>query len=119
MADRAFRGTPDSPASGGYRMLGSLSEADDAVQDAWLRLSRADTGSVENVAGWLTTVVARVCLNMLRTRAARSRRGAPSRPSGRPHPRTHRDPRCPRRGQGRAPRVGTGPVHPTGAGKRS
>jgi RNA polymerase sigma factor (sigma-70 family) len=54
-----------------YRMLGSLSEADDAVQDAWLRLSRADTGSVENVAGWLTTVVARVCLNMLRTRQSR------------------------------------------------
>jgi RNA polymerase sigma factor (sigma-70 family) len=54
-----------------YRMLGSLSEADDAVQDAWLRLSRADTGSVENVAGWLTTVVARVCLNMLRTRESR------------------------------------------------
>jgi RNA polymerase sigma factor (sigma-70 family) len=54
-----------------YRMLGSLSEADDAVQDAWLRLSRADTGSVENVAGWLTTVVARVCLNTLRTRQSR------------------------------------------------
>jgi RNA polymerase sigma factor (sigma-70 family) len=54
-----------------YRMLGSLSEADDAVQDAWLRLSRADTRSVENLAGWLTTVVARVCLNMLRTRESR------------------------------------------------
>ncbi|MGH3769344.1 MAG: sigma-70 family RNA polymerase sigma factor [Pseudonocardiaceae bacterium] len=54
-----------------YRMLGSLSEADDAVQEAWLRLSRADTGSVENLAAWLTTVVARVCLNMLRTRESR------------------------------------------------
>ncbi len=52
-------------------MLGSLSEADDAVQDAWLRLRRADTGSVENLAGWLTTVVARVCLNMLRARGSR------------------------------------------------
>ncbi len=58
-----------------YRMLGSLSEADDAVQEAWLRLSRADTGGVENLAGWLTTVVARVCLNMLRARE--SRREAP------------------------------------------
>jgi RNA polymerase sigma factor (sigma-70 family) len=54
-----------------YRMLGSLSEADDAVQEAWLRLRRADTSSVENLAGWLTTVVARVCLNMLRTRESR------------------------------------------------
>ncbi|GIH15590.1 RNA polymerase sigma factor SigJ [Rugosimonospora africana] len=54
-----------------YRMLGSFSEADDAVQDAWLRVSRADTGSVENFAGWLTTVVARVCLNALRARASR------------------------------------------------
>ena len=54
-----------------YRMLGSLSEADDAVQESWLRLSRADTSSVENLAGWLTTVVARVCLNMLRTRESR------------------------------------------------
>ena len=54
-----------------YRMLGSLSEADDAVQEAWLRLSRADTTSVENLPGWLTTVVARVCLNMLRTRESR------------------------------------------------
>jgi RNA polymerase sigma factor (sigma-70 family) len=54
-----------------YRMLGSLSEADDAVQEAWLRLSRADTSGVENLAGWLTRVVARVCLDMLRTRRAR------------------------------------------------
>ncbi len=51
-----------------YRMLGSLSEADDAVQDAWLRVSRAATDDVENLAGWLTTIVARVSLNMLRSR---------------------------------------------------
>jgi RNA polymerase sigma factor (sigma-70 family) len=54
-----------------YRMLGSVSEADDAVQDAWLRLSRADTSEVENLGGWLTTVVARVALNMLRARNTR------------------------------------------------
>src|SRR5438045_6388083 len=54
-----------------YRMLGSLSEADDAVQDAWLRLSRADTSEVENLHGWLTTIVARVALNMLRSRRTR------------------------------------------------
>ncbi len=54
-----------------YRMLGSLSEADDAVQDAWLRLSRADTSEVENLGAWLTTVVARVALNMLRSRNTR------------------------------------------------
>jgi RNA polymerase sigma-70 factor (ECF subfamily) len=54
-----------------YRMLGSLSEADDAVQDAWLRLSRADASEVENLGGWLTTVVARVALNMLRARNTR------------------------------------------------
>jgi RNA polymerase sigma factor (sigma-70 family) len=54
-----------------YRMLGSLSEADDAVQEAWLRLSRADTSSVENLGGWLTTLVARVCLDMLRSRKSR------------------------------------------------
>jgi RNA polymerase sigma-70 factor (ECF subfamily) len=54
-----------------YRMLGSLSEADDAVQDSWLRLSRADTSEVENLRGWLTTVVARVALNMLRARNTR------------------------------------------------
>ena len=55
----------------GYRMLGSLSEADDAVQEAWLRLSGADTSRVENLEGWLTTVVARVCLDMLRSRKSR------------------------------------------------
>ena len=54
-----------------YRMLGSLSEADDAVQDAWLRVSRADTGEVENLGAWLTTIVARVALNMLRSRTIR------------------------------------------------
>jgi RNA polymerase sigma-70 factor (ECF subfamily) len=54
-----------------YRMLGSLSEADDAVQEAWIRLSRADTSSVENLGGWLTQVVARVCLDMLRSRKSR------------------------------------------------
>src|SRR5437867_2131346 len=54
-----------------YRMLGSLAEADDAVQDAWLRLSRAGTSEVENLGGWLTTIVARVCLNMLRARKRR------------------------------------------------
>jgi RNA polymerase sigma-70 factor (ECF subfamily) len=54
-----------------YRMLGSLSEADDAVQEAWLRLSRADTSDVENLSGWLTTVVGRVCLDMLRSRTSR------------------------------------------------
>jgi RNA polymerase sigma-70 factor (ECF subfamily) len=54
-----------------YRMLGSLSEADDAVQDAWVRVARADAGEVENLGGWLTTVVARVALNMLRSRRTR------------------------------------------------
>ncbi len=54
-----------------YRMLGSLSEADDAVQEAWLRLARSDTAAVENLGGWLTTVVARVCLDMLRSRTSR------------------------------------------------
>jgi RNA polymerase sigma factor (sigma-70 family) len=58
-----------------YRMLGSLSEADDAVQEAWVRLSRSDTSGVENLGGWLTTVVGRVCLDMLRSR--RSRREEP------------------------------------------
>jgi RNA polymerase sigma factor (sigma-70 family) len=55
-----------------YRMLGSLSEADDAVQEAWLRLSRSDSGAVDNLGGWLTTVVGRVCLDMLRSRTRRA-----------------------------------------------
>jgi RNA polymerase sigma-70 factor (ECF subfamily) len=54
-----------------YRLLGSTSEADDAVQEAWLRLTRADTGGVANLGGWLTTVVARICLDFLRARKAR------------------------------------------------
>jgi RNA polymerase sigma factor (sigma-70 family) len=54
-----------------YRMLGSLAEADDAVQESWLRLSRAGTDDVENLRGWLTTITARVCLNMLRSRRTR------------------------------------------------
>src|SRR4051794_10277028 len=58
-----------------YRMLGSLSEADDAVQESWFRLSRSGASGVENLGGWLTTVVARVCLDMLRSR--RSRREEP------------------------------------------
>lgn len=58
-----------------YRMLGSLSDADDAVQDAWLRFSRADTSDVENLKAWLTTVVSRVSLNMLRSRQTRREEG--------------------------------------------
>lgn len=61
-----------------YRMLGSVSEADDAIQDAWIRLSRTDANEIENLRAWLTTVVARVCLNMLRSRS--SRREAPLEP---------------------------------------
>jgi RNA polymerase sigma factor (sigma-70 family) len=61
-----------------YRMLGSLSEADDAVQEAWIRLSRADTSEVENLRAWLTTVVGRVCLNILRSR--KTRRESPLEP---------------------------------------
>src|SRR5215831_5653721 len=54
-----------------YRMLGSLAEAEDAVQESWLHFSRSDTSNVSNLGGWLTTVVARVCLNMLHTRESR------------------------------------------------
>jgi len=54
-----------------YRILGSASEADDAVQETWLKLSRSDAGTIENLGGWLTTVVARVCLDMLRSRSSR------------------------------------------------
>jgi RNA polymerase sigma-70 factor (ECF subfamily) len=60
-----------------YRMLGSLPEADDAVQEAWLRFAAAGTGGVENLGGWLTTIVTRVCLNALRARASR-----PEQPAG-------------------------------------
>jgi RNA polymerase sigma-70 factor (ECF subfamily) len=63
-----------------YRLLGSAGEADDAVQEAWLRLSRTDAGEVQNLSGWLTTVVSRVCLDMLRSR--RSRREQPLAPDG-------------------------------------
>src|SRR4029078_1678024 len=54
-----------------YRMLGSATEADDAVQETWLRLNRSDAVSIENLGGWLTTVVSRVCLDMLRSRKSR------------------------------------------------
>src|SRR5918994_1017490 len=54
-----------------YRMLGSLNEADDAVQEVWFRLSRSDTSEIDNLGGWLTTVVSRVSLDMLRSRASR------------------------------------------------
>ncbi|HUR06826.1 MAG TPA: sigma-70 family RNA polymerase sigma factor, partial [Nonomuraea sp.] len=54
-----------------YRMLGSLSEVEDAVQEAWLRLARSDSGDIDNLGGWLTTVVGRVCLDMLRARKSR------------------------------------------------
>jgi DNA-directed RNA polymerase specialized sigma24 family protein len=57
-----------------YRMLGSLNEADDAVQDAWLRLSRSEASTISNLGGWLTTVVARVCLDMLRARPPEERK---------------------------------------------
>ncbi len=69
-----------------YRMLGSLSEADDAVQEAWLRLSRADASDIDNLNGWLTTVVGRIALDMLRSRASRreeSLDGAPRAPIAR------------------------------------
>src|SRR6476646_2742451 len=54
-----------------YRMLGTIDDSDDAVQEAWLRLSRTDSAAIENLGGWLTTVVGRVCLDMLRTRRSR------------------------------------------------
>jgi RNA polymerase sigma-70 factor (ECF subfamily) len=64
-----------------HRMLGSVGEADDAVQEAWLRLSRSDSGAVDNLGGWLTTVVARVCLDMLRTRKSRHEQPAERHPA--------------------------------------
>ncbi|MFQ6329804.1 sigma-70 family RNA polymerase sigma factor [Nocardia sp. CWNU-33] len=77
-----------------YRMLGSLSEADDAVQQAWLRLDRADTDHVDNLTGWLTTVVGRVCLDMLRARSTRREEpsGLQTPEPGQPAPGTGTDP---------------------------
>ena len=66
-----FEANRDHLRAVAYRMLGSLAEADDAVQEAWLRLDNTDLGEIENPAGWLTTVVARICLDMLRTRKSR------------------------------------------------
>jgi RNA polymerase sigma factor (sigma-70 family) len=70
LADR-FEQNRDHLRAVAYRMLGSASEADDAVQEAWLRLSRSEADSIDNLRGWLTTVVARVCLDMLRSRKSR------------------------------------------------
>src|SRR6267142_5712064 len=64
-----------------YRMLGTLNEADDAVQEAWLRLSRSDAGAIENLGGWLTTVVSRVCLDMLRSRSSRKEEALDAQPA--------------------------------------
>jgi RNA polymerase sigma factor (sigma-70 family) len=66
-----FEGNRDHLRAVAYRMLGSVSEAEDAVQETWLRLSRADATEIGNLGGWLTTVVARVCLDMLRSRSSR------------------------------------------------
>jgi tRNA-Thr(GGU) m(6)t(6)A37 methyltransferase TsaA len=71
MASKEIRGEPGHLRAVAYRMLGSLNEAEDAVQEAWLRLSRSDASAIENLGGWLTTVVARVCLDMLRSRKSR------------------------------------------------
>src|SRR5262245_55654201 len=65
-----FEGYRSHLRSVAYRMLGSLSEADDAVQASWLNVSRSDISGVDNLGGWLTTVVARICLDMLRARKA-------------------------------------------------
>src|ERR1700682_2107095 len=70
LADK-YETTRSHLRSAAYRMLGSLAEADDAVQEAWLHLSRAETSGVKNLGGWLTTVVARVCLDLLRSRESR------------------------------------------------
>src|SRR5262245_15249719 len=69
-----------------YRMLGSVGEVDDAVQEAWLRLSRVDATGIDNLGGWLTTVVARVCLDMLRSRQPRREEPFPRTRKSRPPP---------------------------------
>ncbi len=68
---RSFQQQRDHLRDVAYRMLGSLAEAEDAVQETWLRLARSDASGIDNLAGWLTTVTSRVCLDMLRARAAR------------------------------------------------
>ena len=75
-----------------YRMLGSLSEADDAVQETWLRLSRSDAGNIQNLSAWLTTVVARVCLDMLRSRTARAEESLETQPPSIANKPSARDP---------------------------
>jgi RNA polymerase sigma-70 factor (ECF subfamily) len=76
-----------------YRMLGSLAEADDAVQECWLRLSRSNTDTVDNFGGWLTTVMSRICLDMLRSRKSRREDPLePAVPKPEPTPRTATDP---------------------------
>jgi RNA polymerase sigma-70 factor (ECF subfamily) len=81
LADRFEQNRPHLRAVA-YRMLGSAAEADDAVQEAWLRLSRSGADGVQNLAGWLTTTVARVCLDMLRARKARREQPLPAQPPG-------------------------------------
>src|SRR5437588_9054780 len=78
LAER-FEGNRAHLRSVAYRILGSTNDADDAVQETWLRLSRADTSAVENLTGWLTTVVARVALDMLRSRTAKNNLATPCR----------------------------------------
>ncbi|WP_194818596.1 sigma-70 family RNA polymerase sigma factor [Nocardia sp. XZ_19_385] len=68
---RRFEGQREHLRTVAYRMLGSSAEADDAVQEAWFRLAKVDAGAIENLGGWLTTVVSRICLDMLRSRASR------------------------------------------------
>lgn len=75
-----------------YRMLGSLSEADDAVQECWLRLNRSDADRVENLRGWLTTVVARICLDVLRSRKSRKEEPLETTPEPVAKPASARDP---------------------------
>ena len=75
-----------------YRMLGSLNEADDAVQETWLRLSRSDADSIQNLSGWLTTVVARICLDMLRSRTARAEESLDGQPPSVTNKPSTRDP---------------------------
>ena len=81
LAGGAFEASRTNLRAVAYRMLGSVTEADDAVEEAWLRLSLADTSDVENLGGWLTTIVARVCLDILRSRPSRREEPMTSRPA--------------------------------------